>query len=867
MLLKTGDIKAQSKSKCNFESFYKILFKHIKRMVSRFLKITLAGVLSCSLFASLAQTGWEKNAAQFEPAVCYASGKVEKSSIPPPEVYRNRLKSSNQKTADIRVTYHGFTEEAKASFEAAVDIWEYLIDSDIPIYIDAIWDSLAVNVLGSCGATNYLQNFEGAPKPNTYYPIALAEKLMNEEVTGIGQPDMRARFNKNINWYLGTDGNPPSNQYDLLSTVLHEICHGLGFIGFFYKPNDQNIAGYGRNTGHHACSFDHFIEDSQKERLTNTGIFANPSADLFEAVTSENLWFDSPMYKNLIDLAKPRLYAPPSWNSGSSVYHLNDASYPAGTANSLMTHAAGLGESILDPGPHTMKMLADIGWKHIYINHVELKDIEVFEQNRKIETEIRSDFTLDTTALFLFYSKDNFSSTDTLPLVLNENTGKFEALLPLSEQDVNVSYYLLATDVEEREFTNPSFVPQEYHEFTIGPDNTPPTLSHTTPPFIMFDKFEGIDALADDNLGLDTVFVEHFLNGVTQPPFGLVKEKGTKFIGDFIFNGQSPQDGDTIIYRFKAVDSSSNKNVSTLPQDGYFAVVVEEIFDPVIQLYTDIIPENREFLSVDYTVETITGFDNVAVHSPHPYQNSGVAGVSLNFATMLKYPVIINGTNSLQFDEIVLVEPGGDGTVYGDADFWDYVIVEGSKDNGGNWLPLVDGYDSREHSVWLDAYNQNISGNNSTTEGNKDLFITRTINLTENGNFSAGDTILVRFRLFSDQLARGWGWAIDNIRIQIPVSNQPTFSNANAGVYVYPNPFTEEINISVLSANKYEKISAHVYNSYGQLVKSIPNSKTSQVYSQKIDLNNLPSGIYFVKVIGNGKIINTKKLIKRQAGW
>ena len=45
---------------------------------------------------------------------------------------------------------------------------------------------------------------------------------------------------------------------------------------------------------------------------------------------------------------------------------------------------------------------------------------------------------------------------------------------------------------------------------------------------------------------------------------------------------------------------------------------------------------------------------------------------------------------------------------------------------------------------------------------------------TEHG-LEAGDTILVRFRLFSDPYANGWGWAIDNLRIQIPVSAPVAF--------------------------------------------------------------------------------------------
>ena len=44
--------------------------------------------------------------------------------------------------------------------------------------------------------------------------------------------------------------------------------------------------------------------------------------------------------------------------------------------------------------------------------------------------------------------------------------------------------------------------------------------------------------------------------------------------------------------------------------------------------------------------------------------------------------------------------------------------------------------------------------------------------------FTAGDTILIRFRLFSDNKTNGWGWATDNIYIQgFPVSAE--FSSFN----------------------------------------------------------------------------------------
>jgi hypothetical protein len=132
----------------------------------------------------------------------------------------------------------------------------------------------------------------------------------------------------------------------------------------------------------------------------------------------------------------------------------------------------------------------------------------------------------------------------------------------------------------------------------------------------------------------------------------------------------------------------------------------------------------------------------------------------------LKVPIRIAAENAvMKFDEIVLVEPGDAGSVFGSDSFFDYVVVEGSSDGGKTWKPVEDGYDSREYSVWLDLYNSAITNNISTALGDPSLFRTRTLDLSK--EFSAGMEVTFRFRLHSDPLAAGWGWAIDNLKIQI----------------------------------------------------------------------------------------------------
>src|SRR5207344_3264175 len=115
------------------------------------------------------------------------------------------------------VTYSGFSPEAQAAFQAAVDIWASEIQSSVPIRVTANWTTLGTNVLDSAGATSIFRDFSGAPLPGTWYAAAVAKKLNGTDLTA-GSADIVANFNSTFDWYLGTDGLAGS-KYDLESVV------------------------------------------------------------------------------------------------------------------------------------------------------------------------------------------------------------------------------------------------------------------------------------------------------------------------------------------------------------------------------------------------------------------------------------------------------------------------------------------------------------------------------------------------------------------------------------------------------------------------------------------------------------------------
>jgi hypothetical protein len=275
--------------------------------------------------------------------------------VPPPEQYTRNA----PQTANIVVNYiGGWDAQAQAAFEYAVGIWETLVSSPVPIYVDAEWSPLGPGILGGAGARTSHRDFSGAPVPNTWYPAALANSLAGTDLNP-GFADIGAEFSSSYsNWYFGTDGNPGS-QIDFASVVLHEVGHGLGFFGSMQVSSTTGLGSWGSGTIY-PYIYDRFTENGAGDSLINTSLFPNQSAALAAQLTSNNVYFDGPNGNAANGGGRVKLYAPGTWQQGSSYSHLDEIFN--GTANALMTYSIPPGEANHNPGPVTLGMFTDMGW-------------------------------------------------------------------------------------------------------------------------------------------------------------------------------------------------------------------------------------------------------------------------------------------------------------------------------------------------------------------------------------------------------------------------------------------------------------------------------------------------------------------------
>lgn len=260
-----------------------------------------------------------------------------------------------------QVTYTGFTSypAAQAAFQAAVGIWSRIVYSPLPIKVDATFTPLPAGVLGSAGASAAYPNVGDNA---SYYASALADAITGIDQStlypGAPSSDISAQFSSaNVGFYFGTDGAPPAGKIDFESVVLHELGHGLGFTG------SMDVSGLTGSFGTPLPErFDHFTYDALSAGSLLLGR-ANPSIALSTALQSQSVYWGGAAGKAANGGARPRMFAPLTWEPGSSYAHLDEATYGVGNPNSLMTPAIGQQEAIHSPGPVTVGILNDLGWQ------------------------------------------------------------------------------------------------------------------------------------------------------------------------------------------------------------------------------------------------------------------------------------------------------------------------------------------------------------------------------------------------------------------------------------------------------------------------------------------------------------------------
>lgn len=159
-------------------------------------------------------------------------------------------------------------EQRLNAFKEAARIWGEILDSATEIRISASFADGSVlpcdansATLGDARTAFFVKDFANAPVANTYYPVALANTFAGRDLAA-GAAHIVARFSSalgtsgcGLQWYYGLDANHGTS-VDLVTVLLHEFAHGLGFAG-----NVDSATGQYRTTNTPAIFDTHVVDE------------------------------------------------------------------------------------------------------------------------------------------------------------------------------------------------------------------------------------------------------------------------------------------------------------------------------------------------------------------------------------------------------------------------------------------------------------------------------------------------------------------------------------------------------------------------------------------------------------------------------
>jgi len=252
-------------------------------------------------------------------------------------------------------------------FNRAAAILNATFDITQPVQVSANFDPLYCTsssaTLGSAGPAQYHFLYDSGTSSYTVFADALVNQLNGSDLDP-ATVDISANFNSELGnsgcldgygWYLGFDA-PTGTLNSLLSVVLHEIIHGMGFLSLL-QSNGVSGATYGGSPVYDP--YTKLLYDGTQGALLTS---LNDTQRAAAMLNNGNLLWDGTQTNAQlgglsagVNSGRMQMYAPVSYESGSSVSHFDTAATP----NELMEPQY---TEFLDTAGLARFLLADIGW-------------------------------------------------------------------------------------------------------------------------------------------------------------------------------------------------------------------------------------------------------------------------------------------------------------------------------------------------------------------------------------------------------------------------------------------------------------------------------------------------------------------------
>jgi hypothetical protein len=276
------------------------------------------------------------------------SKQISKEPIP-----RSYSVESAPSKSSFKVDFTNTPGIYQPAINGAVDVWAQNFTSKVPIKVRVLWERQSNSgILASAAPGKFHSNFKNIPDADLWYASALADAIAGEDIEPT-TPEITIRINSTNGpmLYLGTDGKCPSNKYDLMSMILHEMAHGLGFLS---NADYDDLYGYG--SIQQPTPYDAYAQIPDGRRLMDLD---SPSLELGQALTQPLVWSGANAIR-ANNGVKPLLYTPSKYEGGSSVSHLDENTFANSARDAVMSPNLKFGEVFHSPGPLLIAMFEDL---------------------------------------------------------------------------------------------------------------------------------------------------------------------------------------------------------------------------------------------------------------------------------------------------------------------------------------------------------------------------------------------------------------------------------------------------------------------------------------------------------------------------
>lgn len=408
---------------------------------------------------------------------------------------------------------------------------------------------------------------------------------------------------------------------------------------------------------------------------------------------------------------------------------------------------------------------------------------------------------IDPAKTKLFWTRGaNF--TDSVAMT-NSSGNNWSAAIPGNGSPALYKYYIKTCDMLNRAAVLPVDAPASYFSFNAAADLTPPQITHSQLIAVGQPSWPVIiNSNVTDNIGIDSVWVEWYKNNpAIIKTFRLINTGGSVYSALFNSLNNEVIPGDSIFYRIKARDNSSNHNQAVLPQTGYFGLIITSqsltdfckdtympIRDNQVSYDTLYIAPFGEIVDFDFTMESLIhswdGDISISIISP--------TGIEVSLSDQ-------RGSSGDNYTNTVFDDSAATPISSGTAPFTGTFRPESP-------LTVFNGHNV--HGSWILKVNDQATGDT----GRVNRYC---LNIIYNSVLSVNNEQLpVKFALGQN----------------------------------YPNPFNPLTNIKY-SVPKQSLVKITVYDILGREVRALVNEvRSAGNYEVNFDGTNLASGIYFYRM-------------------